>query len=432
MNAEQREARRARLLVPSVVGAMVTLSAASFVIFPLIPSLQDNLGVSTAQIGYLAAAGFGAALIAELIVAPAADRGHARLMAIIGVVMVAGSLALSALATSGLQLIAGRAVGGFGFGIFVIAASALLVRHDHARSGELLGRLGAGELAGIALGPLASGLALAVAGPSVILAVAAGVVMLALVPVLLGFREAAATDAEPSRSRTRFDGDHAHPETGGIAAGVLGFDVTDADRTQRFGSAAPRTGLDLLRSPRIVGIVLLYAAVMIPTGAYDGIWPRYMADIGAGPVLIAASYAIFAVPYVLLAGWAGRLADRRGGVSAFWRGLIILLPMIALYAVVGNPFVATGMGLIESTGQALAFVGAAAAMAHAVDPARAGTAQGLLRGIGLAAATVAAAVSGVAYQAGGQALLFGGTAVVVAVVAGVGLLLARVRVRRGR
>ena len=430
MNAQQREARRARLLVPSVVGAMVTLSAASFVIFPLIPSLQDDLGVSTAQIGYLAAAGFGAALIAELIVAPAADRGHARLMAIIGVVMVAGSLALSALATSGLQLIAGRAVGGFGFGIFVIAASAVLVRHDHKRSGELLGRLGAGELAGIALGPLASGLALAIAGPSVILAVSAGVVMLALVPVLLGFREA--TDAEPSRSRTGFDGDHAHPETGGIAAGVLGFDVTDADRTQRFGSAAPRTGLDLLRSPRIVGIVLLYAAVMIPTGAYDGIWPRYMADIGAGPVLIAASYAIFAVPYVLLAGWAGRLADRRGGVSAFWRGLIILLPMIALYAVVGNPFVATGMGLIESTGQALAFVGAAAAMAHAVDPARAGTAQGLLRGIGLAAATVAAAVSGVAYQSGGQALLFGGTAVVVAVVAGVGLLLARARVRRGR
>lgn len=443
MNAQQREARRARLRVPSVVGAMVTLSAASFVIFPLIPSLQDDLGVTTAQIGYLAAAGFGAALIAELLVAPAADRGHARLMAIVGVLLVAGSLALSALATSGLQLIAGRAVGGFGFGIFVIAASALLVRHDHKRSGELLGRLGAGELAGIALGPLASGLALAVAGPSVILAVSAGVVMLALVPVLLGFREAAghareargsAPGAASSRTGAPFDGDHAHPETGGIAAGVLGFDVTDADRTQRFGSAAPRTGLDLLRSPRIIGIVLLYAAVMIPTGAYDGIWPRYMADIGAGPVLIAASYAIFAVPYVLLAGWAGRLADRRGGVSAFWRGLLVLLPIVALYAVVGNPFVATGMGLIESTGQALAFVGAAAAMAHAVDPARAGTAQGLLRGIGLAAATVAAAVSGLAYQAGGQALLFGGTAVVVAVVAAVGLALARGRggLRNGR
>ena len=415
MNAHHRQAR---LLVPSVVTAMVLLSSASFVIFPLIPALQNSLGVTTAEIGYLAAAGFASALVAELLVAPAADRGHARLMAVIGVVMVAASLGLSAIAVEGWQLIAGRAVGGFGFGIFVIAASALIVRFDHRRSGELLGRLGAAELAGIAVGPLASGLALAIADPGAILAVAAVIVLVALVPVLVGFREAAAT---------AFRADDPHPATGGIAAGVLGFDGTDADRTLRFGSSAPRTSLDLLRSPRIVGIVLLYAAVMVPTGAYDGVWPRFMADIGAGPVLTAASYALFAVPYVLVAGWAGRLADRRGGVSAYWRGMLILLPIVTLYGFVGNPFIATGMGFVESTGQALAFIGAAAAMAHAVDPARAGSAQGLLRGIGLAAATIAAGVSGLAYEAGGALLLFGGTAIAVAVIAAVGLLLARER-----
>ncbi|WP_439564516.1 MFS transporter [Microcella sp.] len=414
MTAQRRDP--ARLLVPSVVTAMVLLSSASFVIFPLIPALQGSLGVSTAEIGYLAAAGFAAALIAELLVAPAADRGHARLMAVIGVVMVAASLGLSAVSVEGWQLIAGRAVGGFGFGIFVIAASALIVRHDHRRSGELLGRLGAAELAGIAVGPLASGLALSVAGPSAILAVAAVIVLVALLPVLIGFRETAHVPAI---------GDDPHPPTGGIAAGVIGFDGTDADRTLRFGASAPRTSLDLLRSPRIIGIVLLYAAVMVPTGAYDGVWPRFMADIGAGPVLTAASYALFAVPYVLVAGWAGRLADRRGGVSAYARGLLILLPIVTLYGFVGNPFIATGMGFVESTGQALAFIGAAAAMAHAVDPARAGSAQGLLRGIGLAAATIAAAVSGLAYEAGGALLLFGGTAIAVAVIAAVGLLLAR-------
>lgn len=444
--ASARAPWRSRLLVPSVVAAMVALSGASFVIFPLLPALQNSLGVTTAQVGYLAAAGFAAALVAELIVAPAADRGHARLMAIIGVLMVAGSLVLSALAVNGVQLIAGRAIGGFGFGIFVIAASALLVRFDHSRSGELLGRLGAGELAGIAIGPMASGLALSIASPATILAVSAAVVTLALVPVILGFREAVPTrtlgtahatqtsaDAEGrgDATATRFDGDAAHPETGGMAAGVIGFDGTDAERALRRGSAAPKTSLDLLRSPRIVGIVLLYAAVMVPTGAYDGIWPRFMTDIGANPVLTAASYAIFAVPYVLLAGWAGRLADRRGGVSAFGRGLLILLPIVALYGFVNNPYVATGMGFVESTGQALAFIGAAAAMAHAVDPTRAGSAQGLLRGIGLAAATAAAAVSGLAYEFGGAALLFVGTAVVVGVVAGVGLLLAR-RGRRTR
>jgi hypothetical protein len=66
-------------------------------------------------------------------------------------------------------------------------------------------------------------------------------------------------------------------------------------------------------------------------------------------------------------------------------------------------------------------------MAHAVDPARAGSAQGLLRGIGLAAATVAAGVSGLAYEVGGATLLFVGTAASVLVIAAVGLLLARER-----
>lgn len=446
-----RAAHRARLLVPSVVAAMVLLSSASFVVFPLLPTLQGTLGVSTAEIGYLAAAGFAAALVAELLVAPAADRGHARLMAVVGVVMVAGSLALSAAAVEGWQLIVGRAVGGFGFGIFVIAASALIVRFDHSRSGELLGRLGAAELAGIAVGPLGSGLALSFAGPSAILAVAAAVVLVALVPVLVGFREAGASTARRGGGAghghpgtdgaaradddatgahvNRAIGDDPHPRTGGIAAGVLGFDGTDADRSLRFGSSAPRSSLDLLRSPRLVGIVLLYAAVMVPTGAYDGVWPRFMADIGADPVLTALSYALFAVPYVLVAGWAGRLSDRRGGVSAYARGMLILLPIVTLYGFVANPFLATGMGFVESTGQALAFIGAAAAMAHGVDPARAGSAQGLMRGIGLAAATAAAAVSGVAYEFGGALLLFGGTAVAVALIAAVGLLLARRRWR---
>ena len=85
------------------------------------------------------------------------------------------------------------------------------------------------------------------------------------------------------------------------------------------------------------------------------------------------------------------------------------------------------MGFVESTGQALAVIGAGAAMAHAVDPARAGAAQGLVRGIGLAAATIAAAVSGLAYEAGGALLLFGGTGVAIAVIAAVGMLLVRRR-----
>jgi MFS family permease len=401
---------------------MALLSSGGFLIYPLLPELQGRLSLSTAQIGYMAAAGFAAALVAELLVAPLADRGRARGMALTGAVLVAASLLASALALTGWHLIAGRALGGFGFGIFVAAACALLVRAAPERSGELLGRLSAAELAGVAIGPMASGLAVSVVSPAMILGISSVVVAVAVIPIAIGFRE-------PPGS--------VHAAGRRFAAGVLARDGTDALRMGGLDAEAteqttpPLTSLDLLRSPRIIGIVLLYGAVMMPTGAYDGIWPRYMTDIGADPVLIAVSYAVFAVPYVLIAGWAGRLADRRGGVSAYVRGIVILLPIVIAYGFISNPWIATAAAFPESTGQALAFIGAAAAMAHGVDPSRAGSAQGLLRGVGLIFAIVAAAGSGLLYEAGGALALFGTTAVAVAVVALAGVLLAT-RGRRGR
>ncbi|MGL4743528.1 MAG: MFS transporter [Dermatophilaceae bacterium] len=392
---------------------MTVLSAGSFVIFPLLPTLQVTLGVSTAAIGYLAAAGFAGSLVAELAVAPFADRGHAQAMAVGGTLLTAAGIAGSALATADWHLVAGRGLVGFGFGMFLAAASALLVRSDPARSGERLGRLGAAELAGIAAGPMAAGAAVATISPTVILATSAGAVLLAVPVVLIGFREGRAATSDDVRLT----------DAGSAVRDTHSDDGVSAPGTS--SPAVPRVSLDLLASRRVVGIVLLYAAVMVPIGAYDGIWPRFMADLGAGPVPIAISYALFAVPFVLVSGWAGRFADRRGGVHAFARGLAVLLPTIGFYGVVGNPWVATGMGFVESTGQALAFIGAAAAMAHTVEPARAGSAQGLLRGIGLLAATAAAAVSGVAYDGGGAMLLFGGAVIVVGVLAAVGLGLTR-------
>ncbi len=388
-----------------MVVATVLMSSGAMVIFPLLPALQLRLGISTADIGIIAAAGFAAALAAELIVAPYADRGRARLMGVAGVVLMAAALAGSALATEAWHLVAGRAVGGFGFGVFMAAASALLVRADPLRAGEALGRLGAAELAGVSLGPLASGLAIAISAPGAILGWSAAAVLVGVAPVALAFHERATATAV-----------------------MTGPSATSADTAV---AVPPRVSFGLLRSPRVVGILLLYGAVMVPTGAYDGIWPRFMADIGASEQLTALSYTLFAVPYAIVAGWAGRLADRRGGVSAFVRGVVVLVPIVALYGVIGDPWVATGVGFVESSGQALAFIGAAAAMAQAVPAERAGASQGLMRAFGLLTATVAAALSGVAYELGGPPALFGGTAVVVIVMVAAGLVVVRA-VRRRR
>jgi MFS family permease len=411
--------RYRRRLTAGVVAATVLMSSGAMVIFPLLPTLQERLGITTTEIGFVAAAGFAASLAAELIVAPYADRGRARTMGVVGVLLMVAGLVGSALATETWHLVAGRAVDGFGFGVFMAAASALIVRADPMRAGESLGRLGAAELGGIALGPLASGLAIAVAAPGAILAWSAAAVLVAVVPVALTFRERAAVGADAATPA------FAH---GAAAASVAPGTTPPATAPAR----PPRISLDLLRSPLVVGILLLYGAVMVPTGAYDGIWPRFMTDIGASEALTALSYTLFAVPYALLAGWAGRLADRIGGVSAFVRGAVVLVPIVALYGVIGNPWVATGIGFVESSGQALAFIGAAAAMAQAVPASRAGASQGLMRAFGLLTAAIAAALSGMAYESGGPLALFGGTAAVVAIVIGSGLLVVRLARRRAR
>ena len=365
---------------------MLLATSGTMVIFPLFPSLQGSLDLATAGVGFIAAGGFAATLLAELLFAPQADRGHGRLMATVGILLVGASLGLFALSTEVWQLVAGRAVGGIGMGLFMAAASALLVRSDASRSGELLGKLSAFELAGISIGPMASALGLYIADPAAIFATSAIVVAGGAIFVAMYMREPAA-----------------HPDA----------------------PLPPMVAFDLLRSRFVLGAVALQFAVMVPTGAYDAIWPRFMADIGAEPILTAASFTVFAVPYVLLAAWAGRLADRVGGAQAYARGVVVLIITITLYGVLANPYIATGLGFVESSGQALAFIGAAAAMAHIVEPARAASAQGLLRAFGLTAATIASAFSGVVYAEFSALALFWGTAATVAVISVLGLVLLR-------
>jgi MFS family permease len=376
---------------------MVAVAGGGLALFPLYPALQERLGIGTEALGPIAAAYFVGALIAELLLAPQADRGRARAMALVGMSVLIASLVVSAASTEVWHLVAARFVGGVGTGLFLPAASALLIRLDPARAGESLGRLSTAELGGIALGPfLASVLIAWWSAPWVLLATAA-LVLVAMIPVALHLVE------------------RPHPvDHATLDAGVC--------------APPPAMAFDLLRHRRVWGAGLLTVAVMIPVGAYDALWPRFLADLGAGELLIGASFVVFAIPFMVLAAPAGRLADRLGGEKAFARGLGVLLAMICLYAVVTDPFVVTGIGMLESSGQALAFVGAATAMAQATSADRAGAGQGLARAMGLIAATIASAFAGWVYVAGGALALFGGAAVVTLAVA----LLALGLLRRAR
>lgn len=373
---------------------MVAVAGGGLAIFPLFPELQATLGVSTTALGAMAAAGFFTALVAELLLAPQADRGRARAMAVIGVLLVALSLLASAFAADAWQLVAARAIGGLGGGLFMPAASALMIRIDPERAGENLGRLSTAELGGVAVGPLIAAVLATWLPARSVLIVMAGLTLLAVIPVARSLIER----PHPNDHVTREAGMSAPP---------------------------PAMAFDLLAHRNIWGAALLTVAVMVPVGAYDALWPRYMADLEAGELLIGASYVLFAIPFMVLAAPAGRLADRIGGAATFVRGLGVLLAMICLYAVIGNAYVVTGIGMLESSGQAFAFVGAATAMAQVTPVARAGTGQGLARALGLVGATASSAASGVLYVFGGAPALFLTTAAVTFAIAALALVLLR-------
>lgn len=384
--SEPRREQGASSLRPILFG-MAVVAGANMAVFPLYPALQAEHGLSTSVLGILAAAGFLAAMVAELALSPHADRGRARPMVLAGVLAMALALAVFAVGTATWHFVAGKVLTGLGYGLFVPAIAAVLIRRDPTRAGESLGKMNTADLAGLAVGPLLTSLVVHFTSPTVTLW------------LLAGFTAAIA----PSVAR------------------AVPHEV--APRRMVRARPEPRLAFDLLGSRAVVGAALLTVAIYIPIGAYDAIWPRFMTDLGAGDLLVGLSYTAFAIPFVLVATPAGRMADRIGGPATFRRGIGALLATVASYAVLANPWVVSGVGFVESTGQAIAFSASAAAMAQVVRPERAGAGQGLARAGGTLAASVSSILSAWVYAGGGAAPMFLGTVAVTAATVGLAFLL---------
>ncbi len=350
------------------------------VVFPLLPALQDRAGISTAQLGWVATAGFIAALVAQIVIAPHADRGRERLVINGAILLMALSTLTYAFGSSISWFVAGRIGAGLAYGAFTPAAIGLIVRHFPDAQGARIGRLQSMELAGMAVGPL-----LAVAGKISIgvvptLVAASALTVVVALPALL----ARPTPVVPS---------------GGVAAEA---------HTSFTG------GLSLLRHRSVMAAACVLTAFYIPIGAYDALFPRFLVDIGSSDILVGAALMAFAVPSVFLAGWAGRQVDRLGPFRAAGRGGLANVAVVLSYGVVRVPMFVVVIGLFESGGQTVVGAAGAAAMGWAVPGRRAATAQGLGEATGTIAAACVAAVAAPLYAFGGPATLFGTTAALTA------------------
>ena len=373
--------------------AAFAISASFMVVFPLLPALQERSGIDTAQLGWIATAGFVAALVAQTLVAPHADRGRERLVINGAIVVMALSTLTYAIGDSIGWFIAGRIGAGLAYGAFTPAAVGSIIRRHPDAPGQRIGRLQSIELGGMAAGPVLAVAGKMAVGVEATLGLAAVLTIVVALPALLS------------------------PSPGGRA-----IITTPADRADHPGLLS---GVRLLRHRSVLAASLVMMAFFIPIGAYDALFPRYLADIGSADWMIGAAMMAFAVPSMFLASWAGRQVDRLGAFRAASWGGAANVAVVLLYGLVRVPMVVVVVGLFESGGQTLVGAAGAAAMGWAVPGRRAATAQGVGEALATVAAAAVATLAAPLYAAGGPAALFFTTAALTAAALTAGVRLAR-------
>lgn len=364
--------------------AMFVLAATSSVVFPLLPDLQEAHDLPTWGLGVLSGSAFLVGLVVQLTVSGLADRGHAKALLLTGLAVAAAGGVLFAAGTNLLVFTIARAMGGFAVGCFVPAARAIAATIDRERVAQHLGLLASFELGGFVFGPVV-GAALATGfGLRTPFLVFAGAALLALA--------VAATRPLPAYG----------------------------DR-----SLSSRPSLSLFRIRAVAVAALLALALFLPVGVYDSLWGVYLDDRGASTLFIGLSLTLYGIPFVTLAPWGGRMADRFGPVRSALVMLCFIAPITAMYGLLRAPLVIVSVALVEAVLQAVAVPASQAAMARAVPHERVAAGQGLAGATQLLGAAITAFVAAPLYGAAGPAVVFGVVAVVIGTLTAVAAVLSR-------
>jgi MFS family permease len=362
-----------------LLGSAFTLAASNSVVFALMGNLQDEYGFADVGLGLIAASGFLASFLVQVLIAPFADRGRARHLLIAGTVLAVIGNLVFALGSSLWVFVLARAIAGSASGCFLPPARALIASLDTERVSERLGALGGIELAGFVTGPVIGGLLVGPLGlrwPFLVFACSALIALLIV-----------STQRLPTLVRA---------------------------------TGSQRLAFGLLRERSVLVPILFLVSLALPVGLYDSLWDRFLTDLGATDTLVGISLAVYAIPFVLLSRAGGRLADRRGQVGIAFVAVIIVAPLTALYGVFTSPWLPITIGVIESCAQAGGATAAQGLLARGAPAGRSGAAQGLAGACNQLVAAVVAMLATWGYGhvsapvlftiAGGSVLLLGITA----------------------
>lgn len=341
-------------------------ATANSVIFAALGDLQDTYHFADFGLGLIAGAGFLTGLLVQLFISPFADRGHAKRLIVIGLVIAAVGSVLFAIGTSLIEFVLARAVVGSSFGFVFPAVRALASNLDPNRRGERLGRVASIEIIGFVCGPLFGGILIDPIGLSATFLVFGAV---ALFTVLIVAPRTFPTLIQTGQSQ--------------------------------------RLSIDLLRNHRMVVAVLVIMAIQLPIGVYDALWDRYLTDLGGSNIMVGVSFALYSVPFILLSTSGGKLADRGEPQRIALWSMLVAAPFVFLYGFFDILWVVVGLNIFEGVIQAVAYPAAIAAVAKAAPDGRASAAQGLSGSAGLVGAMIMAFTMPSVYGHYGAVVTFG-------------------------
>ena len=132
-------------------------------------------------------------------------------------------------------------------------------------------------------------------------------------------------------------------------------------------------------------------------GVGAAVWTIYMADLGASPLMIGLSFTTFAIPIIVLAPIAGRMADRTGRYWYVLFGIAVCGVLFVIYGLPIDPVWLVILSVPEGIAAAFARTATDGLLADATPPAMRGRVQAAYSAAGTGSAFVIATVSGFIY-----------------------------------
>jgi MFS family permease len=340
------------------------------VMFTMLDDFREDYGISATALGAVVAIGFFSAFFAQVVLAPRADRGHARRLVFVGMLMNVAGLVVMAFGTTALALLIGRFVMGVGIGMATPAIRRIAVLAAPDDIGGNLGMLLSADVAGFAMGPaIAAALVgpFGIAAPFLVIAAA----ILACLPVLA----------------------RVHVTEG----------AADSAAEHRFA-------FDLLRVRPYAAGVLLGSAVYLMIGTFDALWALVLADLESPVWISNIGITLFAIPLVVFGRPGGRLAQRVGPFRLATLGLSLAAVFMFSYGHLPTAGLMFAVAMIHGVSDGVTVASTSIAVGMVVPAERQAAAHGLLGGIETLVAGVTALLAGWLYETYGRGAAYGACA----------------------